>query len=317
MNRPPMPLSAIAWTPDLVSALADASSAIGRLDARISATALAPAWHLRASWTGYAKALSLQHLEIEEIDIISRQCGLQLAGRPRLETAGAPFSALEPWRNRLAEKEGRHWREDLPFSFDLPAGWDEAPALARALALLDDWARRDRTITPWLAFPMVLRRMGLTQRTLPCLVMGDPGQRFVQGDRPALLKRLLKQLRRSAEDGLTRLERLEDTVQRGAATIAAQHRPGKLADLGRSPSPVPAWPLAHSLPSSTSPCRAQASYSSVRPASACWSKYPGAEPGAPMSPPTSPSRSAWSLRCGDAPSSACPLTNAGFGPCSV
>ena len=228
-----MPLSAIAWTPDLVSALADASSAIGRLDARISATALAPAWHLRASWTGYAKALSLQHLEIEEIDIISRQCGLQLAGRPRLETAGAPFSALEPWRNRLAEKEGRHWREDLPFSFDLPAGWDEAPALARALALLDDWARRDRTITPWLAFPMVLRRMGLTQRTLPCLVMGDPGQRFVQGDRPALLKRLLKQLRRSAEDGLTRLERLEDTVQRGAAIVAAQHRPGKLADLGR------------------------------------------------------------------------------------
>jgi hypothetical protein len=88
------------------------------------------------------------------------------------------FSALEPWRNRLAEKEGRHWREDLPFSFDLPAGWDEAPALARALALLDDWARRDRTITPWLAFPMVLRRMGLTQRTLPCLVMGDPGQRL-------------------------------------------------------------------------------------------------------------------------------------------
>lgn len=233
MNRPLPPLCALAWTPDLVSALADASSAIGRLDARISATTLAPAWHLRASWNGYAKALSLQHLEIEEIDIISRECGLQLAGRPRLKTAAAPFSALDPWRNRLAEKEGRHWREDLPFSFDLPAGWDETPALARALALLDDWARRDRTITPWLAFPVVLRRMGLTQRTLPCLVTGDPGQRFVQGDRPALLKRLLKQLRRSAEDGLTRLERLEDTVQRGAATIAAQHRPGKLADLGR------------------------------------------------------------------------------------
>ena len=86
MNRPLLPLCTLAWTPDLVSALADASSAIGRLDARISATGLSPAWHLRASWSGYAKALSLQHLEIEEIDIISRECGLQLAGRPRLET---------------------------------------------------------------------------------------------------------------------------------------------------------------------------------------------------------------------------------------
>ncbi|EQB10338.1 hypothetical protein [Novosphingobium lindaniclasticum] len=233
MNHPPLPLCALAWTPDLVSAIADASSAIGRLDARISATVPAPAWHLRASWMGYARALQLQKFEIEEIDIISRECGLQLAGRPRLETAGAPLSALEPWRNRLAEEEGRHWREDLPFSFDLPTGWDEAPALARALALLDDWARRDRTITPWLALPMVLRRMGLTQRTLPCLVTGDPGQRFVQGDRPALLKRLLKQLRRSAEDGLTRLERLENAVQRSAAAISAQHRSGKLTDLGR------------------------------------------------------------------------------------
>ena len=82
MNRPLPPLCALAWTPDLVSALADASGAIGRLDARISATALAPAWRLRASWNGYAKALSLQHLEIEEIDIISWRCGLQLAGRP-------------------------------------------------------------------------------------------------------------------------------------------------------------------------------------------------------------------------------------------
>ncbi|MFQ3897968.1 hypothetical protein ACHT3C_19850, partial [Sphingobium sp. R-7] len=59
-----------------MSALADASGAIGRLDARISATALAPAWRLRASWNGYAKALSLQHLEIEEIDIISWRCGV-------------------------------------------------------------------------------------------------------------------------------------------------------------------------------------------------------------------------------------------------
>ncbi len=182
---------------------------------------------------GYARALQLQRYEIEEVDIISRECGLQLAGRPRLETAGDPFSALEPWRIRLAENDGRHWREDLPFSFDPPQGWAEAPALARALALLDTWARADRTIAPWLAFPVVLYRMGITASALPCLVAGDAGQRFALDPRPALLKRLLKQLRRSADEGLVRLDRLEDTVQRSAAAISGERRPGKLADLGR------------------------------------------------------------------------------------
>jgi len=233
VKHPPPPLTGIAWTPDLVAAIADAGAAIGRLDARICATSFAPAWNLRASWTGYAAALRLQNYEIEEIDIISWQCGLHLAGRPRLETVGDPFSAFAPWRARLTEKDGRHWREDLPFSFDPPAGWNEAPALVRALTLLDTWARHDRTITPWLAFPAVLRRMGITARTLPCLVAGDVGQRFALDARPALLMRLLKQLGRSAADGLSRLERLEDVVQRSGATISTEHRPGKLADLGR------------------------------------------------------------------------------------
>lgn len=233
MPRPPLPFTSLVWTPDLASALADSSCAIGRLDARISAASFAPAWCLRASWMGYAAALQLQKFEIEEIDLIARECGLQLAGRPRLETAGDPFSAFEPWCERLAEKAGRHWREDLPFTFDPPTGWEEAPALVRALTLLDAWARADRTIAPWLAFPVVLHRMGITTRALPCLIAGNPGQRFALDARPALLKRLLKQLTRSAEGGLTRLERLEDVVRRSAAAISTERRPGKLADLGR------------------------------------------------------------------------------------
>lgn len=233
MIRPPLPLTAVPWSAELANVLADASGAIARLDARICASSLAPAWTLRASWTGYGNALRFQNFEIDEIDIISRECGLHLAGRQRLETVGDPFSAIEPWRARLTESEGRHWREDLPFTFDPPPGWEDAPTLARALGLLDSWARADATIAPWLAFPLVLRRMGLTQRAMPCLVTGDPGQRFALDPRPALLKRLLKQLARSAENGLTRLERLENAAQRAAATIGAQHRPGKLADLGR------------------------------------------------------------------------------------
>lgn len=233
MSRPPLPFTALTWTPALAGALAETTAAIARLDARITANSVAPAWKMRASWTGYAAALRLQQVELEEIDIIAEQCGLRLAGRPLLPTAGAPFAAYEPWLARLAEPEGRHWREDLPFTFDPPDGWQEAPALIRALALLDAWARADRTIAPWLAFPIILRRLGLTQTPLPCLAAGDAGQRFALDPRPALLMRLLKQLRRSAEVGLARLKRLETDIRRAAAAIAAEHRPGKLADLGR------------------------------------------------------------------------------------
>lgn len=55
--RTPLPFSALAWTPDLAGALAEASAAIARLDARICASSFGSAWRLRASWTGYATAL--------------------------------------------------------------------------------------------------------------------------------------------------------------------------------------------------------------------------------------------------------------------
>lgn len=233
MARPPLPFTALLWTSDLAAALAATAAAIARLDARICASSFAPAWTLRASWTGYARALRLQQFEIEEIDLIANRCDLRLAGRKTPSTAGEPFAAYEPWLARLAEPAGRHWRENLPFTFDTPAGWGEAPVLARAFTLLDAWARSDRTSAPWLGFPVVLRRMGIVAAPLPCLVAGDPGERFALDPRPALFKRLLKQLRRSAEDGLDRVERLETLARRSAATIAGEHRPGKLGDLGR------------------------------------------------------------------------------------
>jgi hypothetical protein len=54
MVRPTLPFTAISWSPDLAEALAEASAAMARLDARISVSLVAPAWKLRASWTGYA-----------------------------------------------------------------------------------------------------------------------------------------------------------------------------------------------------------------------------------------------------------------------
>jgi len=44
MSPPPLPLTAVPWSADLASALADTSAAIARLDARIYASSLAPAW---------------------------------------------------------------------------------------------------------------------------------------------------------------------------------------------------------------------------------------------------------------------------------
>ena len=142
--RTPLPFSALAWTPDLAGALAEASAAIARLDARICASSFGSAWRLRASWTGYATALRLCQVPLEEIDIIAHNCGLRLAGREPPQTMGEPFEAYQPWLVRLTEAEGPHWREDLPFTFDPPESWGEAPALVRALTLLDAWARVDR-----------------------------------------------------------------------------------------------------------------------------------------------------------------------------
>ncbi|MBS0276125.1 MAG: hypothetical protein JSR81_00750 [Proteobacteria bacterium] len=81
MARPPLPFTALLWTPDLVTALGDAMTAIARLDARVCASSLQPAWTLRDSWQGYATALRLQKFAIEEIDIIAAECGIRLARR--------------------------------------------------------------------------------------------------------------------------------------------------------------------------------------------------------------------------------------------
>lgn len=75
--------------------------------------------------------------------------------------------------------------------------------------------------------------MDLTRAALPCMVAGDAAQRTLRDARPVLLKRLLKQVARAAQDGLERLDRLEGATRRAAAAIAAEHRPGKLTDLAR------------------------------------------------------------------------------------
>ncbi|MBA4353137.1 MAG: hypothetical protein C0409_00455 [Novosphingobium sp.] len=237
MASPPLPFTAVPWDAGLAGALADACAALARLDARVCASPLKAAWKMRASWAGYAQALQLQQSPLEEIDIIADSCGLRLPARPVPRTEDEPFAAFAPWQALLGEPAGRHWAEGLPFTFDAPPGWRDAPALVRALTLLDLTARADRSGAAWLALPVILRRVGLTQGPLPSIVVGEPSQRPslrpVAETRAAALKRLLRHVTRRACDGLDRLDRLEAATRRSAAAIAAEHRPGKLLDLAR------------------------------------------------------------------------------------
>ena len=88
MHRSRLPFSSIAWTAELAGLLGEAMAAIGRLDARISASSIAQPWRNRMVWKGYSTALQLQRYEIDEIDVFSQATGVPIAGRPSVATAG-------------------------------------------------------------------------------------------------------------------------------------------------------------------------------------------------------------------------------------
>ena len=210
-----------------------ATAAVSRLDARIASSPFASAWRLRASWTGYAAALKLQQVPLEELDIIAEHCGVRVPGRGVPVTAERPLETYPLWLEQIAQRTARHWHKDLPFTFAEPEGWEHAPAIVRALALLDAWARSDGEIAPWLGFPILMRNMGITTCCLPCLVVGDPRLRTAQLRSAALFRHLLTQLFRSADDGLKRLNRFEQTTRRAAVAIGRELQPGNLIALGR------------------------------------------------------------------------------------
>ncbi|MCZ4343956.1 hypothetical protein O4H52_20300, partial [Sphingomonadaceae bacterium G21617-S1] len=60
----------------MASALESAAAAIARLDARVSASSVASAWSLRAAWSGYATALQLQGVEIDEAEVFAWGTGV-------------------------------------------------------------------------------------------------------------------------------------------------------------------------------------------------------------------------------------------------
>lgn len=231
MSRAAIDLSAPAWTTKLAGLLENASLAMGRLDARVSASSAQTAWLEQASWTGFAEARRAQGAEVEEIDIFALANGVSLPGRAPVAFAEEEARALEAWQRALAAHETPHWRDLAPYPLDLPADWRDRPALLRALQLVGHHAREDRTDAPWLASPALLSALGLTRTPLPCLIVADRALRLAPSDREAIVPRHLKRLTRAAETGLERLDVLEAGRLRAAKVVAGLIRPGRMTAL--------------------------------------------------------------------------------------
>ncbi len=231
MTRPISDLSEPVWTSKLVSALERAAASIGRLDARVSVSPAAAPWSLRASWTGYTAALRGQSAEIDEIDIFSRESGVKLPGRPAMPTHVDDPGTLQAWQVRLRRREPHYWRDVAAIPTDVAEDWNRRPALLRALEVAARHARADATITPWLTIPSLLRSMKITHAMLPCLTIADKAFRLAPSESQAIIVRNLRALADRAEEGLQRLQALEDHRLRAAAAVCDAHRPGKLLEL--------------------------------------------------------------------------------------
>ncbi|ATI80581.1 hypothetical protein A6768_11645 [Sphingobium yanoikuyae] len=214
-----------------ISAIASCSAAIARLDARISVSLVAPAWALRAAWSGYARALQLQGAEIDEIDVFSWGCGLKIPGRSPRATHIDQFELFEDWREGLG-------RGDHPTVCYGPASGHaialtgpDHPPLVRAIDLVRQHARRDASPAPWLMLPFWLKDLRLSAQAHPCLVGGTKALRMkARLSEPDWLAPC-RALEASAVDGLARLDQLERLYRDTQRAIMGAHRAGALPAL--------------------------------------------------------------------------------------
>ncbi|WP_232280449.1 hypothetical protein [Sphingomonas sp. PAMC 26605] len=211
-------------------AIEQCALAIARLDARVSASSVTNAWALRAAWTGYARALRLHGVEIDEIDVFSWGTGVSIPKRPARNTLLDSYAAFPIWRERMAQR-GRHWAEDLPFTPRRDEASSSPSLLVRAFDLLTQWLQAELALEAWLALPILLHRVGITQGFLPCLIAGDARLRFGTRDSGALMRRLLGELCDRAEAGLRSLDAMERARARALCILRDQRRPGALREL--------------------------------------------------------------------------------------
>ena len=219
------------YTPKMVTAIAAATATIARLDARIIASPVAKPWAMRATWSGYARALQLQSPEVEEIDVFSWGCDLRIPGRPPLPSHLDLFDRFEEWRASLDDPDTLAWRDGLPTAIGDPAASAAHPPLVRALDTVRQLARIDHSIMPWLGLPFALRDRGLTASPLPCLAGGAKAFRLKPRPNDDDWLVMLRGLERAATIGLERLHSLERHYRDAQRTIAAEYRPGALPAL--------------------------------------------------------------------------------------
>lgn len=219
------------YTPKVVAAIAACASAISRLDARILVSSVAPAWRRRAAWAGYAHALRLQSIEIDEIDVFSWGCGLRIPGRPSLSSTIDPFEDFVPWQTALNDPDPFVWRDARPITSSEPAGTSDHPVLVRALEQLRRDCRLDRSIIPWLGLPIALRDAAACATPLPCLAGGVKGFRLRKTADQSDWLGVLNTLEAAARTGLERLHDLERVYRDAQRAIVAEYRPGALPRL--------------------------------------------------------------------------------------
>ncbi len=219
------------YSPKMVAAIASCTAAIARLDARIIASSVTKPWGMRAAWSGYTRALQLQSVEIDEIDVFSWGCALQIPNRPSLPSHLGLFDRFEEWCRLLGDPDTLAWRDGLPKVIVEPAEAANHPPLIRALDCVRQLARTDPSIVAWLGLPFVLRDRALTATPLPCLVGGAKALRLKPRPSEEDWLAILRVLESSARNGLERLHNLERRHRDAQRAIVGEYRPGALPSL--------------------------------------------------------------------------------------
>lgn len=228
MAAPRNALDELQLTPQLAAALEYATAAINRLDARVSVSPVAKPWRQRAAWTGYARALQLQGTEIDEIEVFSWGCGVELHGRRHRSSIADEFGALGPWRVRLNQPSSASWRDSFPFTPQAPADRTSWPSILNAIELLRQAVRDDSSVGAWLWLPLLLKGHGVSETPLPCLIEGTRAFRLRATPTLDEWRAVLRAIGKAALLGLERLDQLESHHRQAAIAVRNERRPGAL-----------------------------------------------------------------------------------------
>lgn len=218
----------VPFSSGLVLALEDCAASIARLDGRVSISPIARPWRRRAAYSGYARALQLQGVEIDEIDVLSWGCGLSIPQRPRRASNLEEFDGFPRWWESLLTGDSGQWRDQLPFT---PVLANELPIILRAIDLARQYAWRVGSEHAWLALPRFLHRLGLTESPLPCLVGGAKALRGRSQPSGDLIRGIVRFLASAAVKALDTLDAMEMAYRASGRALLDQHRPGALVRL--------------------------------------------------------------------------------------